>query len=201
MKRILQSGWMAALLGTLLFLGTMALSWTSISLPTPKPPTETGPTPRSASLTENASFVELDQLIADLQQQKAALAEREKQLREWEDRLQSEIAEINQITQRVYQAQRLIEGLLLNVETNEPPNLRRLAKTYAAMAPETAAGILRQLEDVAIAKILVFMKEEEMARLLEAFSQLGAPEAKRAAEISERLRLAAVRGTAERSKS
>jgi flagellar motility protein MotE (MotC chaperone) len=60
---------------------------------------------------------------------------------------------------------------------------------YASMAPENAVLILKQMEDVALVKILTLMKDSEAAPILEALGKQSEAEAKHAAIISERLRL------------
>ena len=69
----------------------------------------------------------------------------------------------------------------------------KLAKVYANMTPESAATVLGELDDQGIAKIVVFMKDAEMAAIFEAWSKKGQAESKRAAALSERLRLASFR--------
>lgn len=188
MIKLLQSGWMAALLGCILFSATIVLCWKSVSLPTATSRGAKAPKPTTVSLIDNVSYAELDQLIAELQRERTALAERDKELKEWEVRLAAERAEIVAITQHVDVVKTQIESSLLQVQTNQIANLKRQAKTYAAMAPESAASLFRNLDDADVARILAFMKEAEVARILEAFTRLGPAESKRAAEIADRSR-------------
>ncbi len=188
MIKLLQSGWMSALLGCILFSATMVVSWKSVPLPTASLRGEKAPKPTTVSLIDNASYAELDHLIAELQRERTALADREKELKEWELRLQAERAELNVITQQVEVVKSQIESGLLQVQTNQISNLKRQAKTYAAMAPEAAANLFKNLDDADVARIIAFMKEAEVARILEAFTRLGPAESKRAADIAERSR-------------
>jgi flagellar motility protein MotE (MotC chaperone) len=57
------------------------------------------------------------------------------------------------------------------------------------MAPDSAANILQQLDDIGVVKILIHMKDEEIARILEAMTKLGGDQMKRVAEITDKLRL------------
>jgi flagellar motility protein MotE (MotC chaperone) len=82
---------------------------------------------------------------------------------------------------------------VLRVREEESANLKKLAKVYAAMSPDSAAAIFGELDDTAVVKIMVFMKDGETAAILESLAKKGQPQAKRAAELSERLRLATYR--------
>jgi flagellar motility protein MotE (MotC chaperone) len=88
---------------------------------------------------------------------------------------------------------------VLRIRDEETANLKKLAKVYSAMEPENAAKILAEMDDVSIIKIMVFMKEAETASIWEAFAKKGQPEAKRAAALSDRLRLVAYRSNAAKS--
>ena len=57
------------------------------------------------------------------------------------------------------------------------------------MTPDGASTIMKSFDDDQIVKILATMKEAEAALILESISKGGEAEAKRAALISEKLRL------------
>ena len=132
---------------------------------------------------------EVDLLIEELKQEKEALAKREAQLNELADRLQAERQEINLVTQAISQLQAQFDSNVVRVLAEEAPNVKKLARTYAAMTPEGVVPILKQLEETTLVKILSNMKDSETAPILEAMARGGEAEAKRAAAISERLRL------------
>jgi flagellar motility protein MotE (MotC chaperone) len=120
--------------------------------------------------------------------EKEALARREKDLNELAERLQTERMEINVVTQAVHQLQAQIEASIVRISAEEVTNIKKLARTYAAMSPEGAAPIMKELEEGTLIKILAVMRETETAPILEALSRLGADEAKRVAQVTERLR-------------
>jgi flagellar motility protein MotE (MotC chaperone) len=138
---------------------------------------------------------EVDLLITELKNQKAAVAAKEKQLQELAMRLEAERAEISVVTQAVHRMQIEFDRNIVRVKEEETANLRKLAKVYSGMTPEGAAAILRQMDDDQIVRFMVFMKDADTAPLLESFAKLGEPEAKRAALISERIRTATFRNT------
>lgn len=183
-----QSTWTASVVGMLLYLATTGLVW--------KPPSATDPTanPAEAATRSNgASWAfhnpEVDLLIVELKQEKASLAKREAQLKELAERLQAERLEINLVLQAVQQLQTEFDNNIVRVTAEEATNVKKLARTYAAMTPEGAAPILKQMDETTLVKILATMKESETAPILEAMAQQGEANAKRVAAISERLRL------------
>jgi flagellar motility protein MotE (MotC chaperone) len=188
MIKILQSGWMTAVLGALTYLGvTAALLASSKSLPHPQARVEAEPA-GGRGPSWDFSNPEVDRLISELGKEKQALATREQQLNELATRLQAERAEINQVTQSVLRLQQEFDRNALRVREDEAANLRKLSKIFATMTPEGATAIVRQMEDEEIAKLLVIMKESEAAPLLENLAKLGEAEARRADALSERLR-------------
>lgn len=131
---------------------------------------------------------ELDRLVAELQQEKEALAQRNQQLQELAARLEAERAELTIVTQAIHRLRTEIEQKVVQVREEEAANLKRLAKIYANMSPEGAAGILKQMEDEPALKFMVFMKDAETGPILEALSKLSEADAKRAATLTDRLR-------------
>jgi flagellar motility protein MotE (MotC chaperone) len=198
MIKLLQSSWMVSAIGAVLYGFTTFLCWHN-----PRPPKGGSVAPaKQAETGPSWEFKnpELEQLIADLKKEKGALNQREQQLNDLAARLQAERQEINQVTQTVRELQLDLDRTVLRVQEEETANLKKLAKTYAAMAPENAAAVLQQLEDPAVVKILVFMKEEEAAAVLESLAKRGEAEAKRVASLSERLRLSVFRKTTDKAK-
>ena len=133
---------------------------------------------------------ELDQMIAELRQAREAVRVREHDLQELEGRLKSEWQEIGAITQRISRFQAELDQTISRVKEEEAGNLKRLSKIYSAMSPEGAAKILQEMQEEQIVKILVLMKETETAPILENLAKEGPNAARRAASISDRLRLA-----------
>jgi hypothetical protein len=188
MIRLLQSNWTASILGTVVYL----LATLALCRPYAHPPvrlvrettSHRGPGPSWAFHSPEA-----DLLITELKQEKEALAAKEKELKDLALRLQSERAELGQITQAVQQLQAEFDQNITRVRAEETVNLKKLAKTYAAMTPDGAASIFKALDDDSAVKIMMFMKETETAPILEALAKPGEVQAKRVAAISERLRL------------
>jgi flagellar motility protein MotE (MotC chaperone) len=132
---------------------------------------------------------EVDELIADLQHQKNVLDDREHQLNDLAARLKVERDEITVVRQNVTEMQANFDRDVVSVGEEETANLKRLAKIYAAMSPEGAAGIFHEMKDDEVVKVFVFMKDGETAPILEVMAHLGPTDAKRVAQISERLKV------------
>jgi flagellar motility protein MotE (MotC chaperone) len=194
---------MIAMVGTMIFLATIVVFLRPHKVLTKAHRTsaaQASPTDKDLfSLSENNPDIE--QMIAEIKKEKAALAERERKLGQLEDRLLTERAEINQVTQTVHQLQIQFDASVVRVREEETANLKKLAKIHAAMSPEGAALILKEMTDDQIVKILVFMKDDDAAPILETMSKLGKDDSRRVAGISERIRLAAFRPIAAKNKN
>jgi hypothetical protein len=186
MLKLLQSTWTAAAVGALTFMGTLLLLWHQ--LPRPTPARVADPVLASGPGFALAANPEIDLLIADLRQRSLELDTREQGLRELDLRIQAKAAELTPITQEVARLKQVIDDTFVRVEASEAANLKRLAKTYSAMAADNAAAILRRLEDSGVVKILAHMSEKEMAAVLEALAAPGGEETARVARLSEMLR-------------
>jgi flagellar motility protein MotE (MotC chaperone) len=187
MMRILKSNGMPVLLAVLSYSATTVLCWH-----TPMPAaaeSEMVESSRPAEPSWNFRNPEITQLVLDLSREREAVTQRQAQLDELASRLQAERQELNQVTQNVFRMQREFDRNVLRIRDEETANLKKLAKIYATMSPDGATTILKEMEEEQIVKIMVFMKENETAPILETLAKSGTDQAKRAALISERLRL------------
>jgi flagellar motility protein MotE (MotC chaperone) len=194
MIRFLQSNWMSAAIGALIYLAVTVAVWRAPKIASP---VNTPAVARAASLPPSWEFrsSELDELIVDLQHQKQVLGDRERQLNELESRLKAERQEIVVITQNVGRMQAEFDRNVVRLHDEEIANLKRLAKIYATMSPEGAVSIFKEMKDDDIVKIFTYMKDAETAPILELLAQGSPADAKRAAQISERLKVVLYRNT------
>ncbi len=188
--KILKSSIVASVLGLILYAVVTALVWQAPPRIIEGEPTQEDIVAHAKEAKPSWEFQsqEADMLISELRIEKEALARREKDLNDLAERLQTERMEINVVTQAVHQLQVQIEASIVRISTEEVANIKKLARTYAAMSPEGAAPIMKELEEGTLIKILAVMRETETAPILEALSKLGAEEAKRVAQVTERLR-------------
>lgn len=186
MIKLFQSMWFANGLGLILYLATSVLAWRP-AIGTH----ETGKVKEAESAAPSGAFhnPEVIHLIDELRRERAALAEREKNLAELSARLEAERQELNQLTQNVQSLRMEFDLNVVRVHELEVSNLKKLGKIYAGMAPENAVPILRQMDETALVKIFGSMKESESGPILEVMGRGGEAESKLAATVSERLRL------------
>jgi len=192
---MLKSPWFIVLLGVLLGVGTSAfLVMKSVSgivaAQKPVKPVEQFVqfAPRDWTMRSN----EVEKLAKDLQEEKATLDARQKDLDDYSERLVNERKEIEKVRVQVDEMRKLVTDNLPKLDASEKVNIKSLAKTYATMAPADAVAVLREMDDSTIVKILSVMKADvvgaifqEMARTKDGDTTL----ATRAAHLSDQLRL------------
>jgi flagellar motility protein MotE (MotC chaperone) len=188
--KILQNSLVASILGLVLYAVVTVLVWKTPVPHAAGEPSQEEIVAHAKQAVPSWEFQsqEADLLIEELRTEKAALAKREKDLKDLAERLNAERLEINVVTQAVHQLQAQVEANIVRINAEEAVNIKKLSRTYAAMSPEGAAPIMKEMEEPTLIKILAVMKEAETAPILEAMSKLGADEAKRVARITERLR-------------
>jgi flagellar motility protein MotE (MotC chaperone) len=189
MVRIFQSAWATMLIGGILFWGTAAAL-----LKPGKFHIVQAETPEAAmrSLASGPSWKfrnpEMDQWIEEIKQEKEALNAREQQLKDLETRLNTERQEISAATQTVYQLQTDFDKNVVRLTSQDANNLKRQAKLLSAMSPEGASATLNQMSDDDVVRILFTMKADDASLALDTLSKGGKDQAKRAADIIERMR-------------
>jgi len=194
MMQFLQTKWMAVVAGVLAYAAT---TWFCL-----RPQQQINhaaamlrvrQSPAMAKLPDGPSWTfqnpEMTQLLAELKNEREALRVRASQLDELEARLQAERKEIYAVTQAVYQVRADLDKVVTRVSEEEAVNLKKLAKVYTTMSPEGAARILKEMDDDQVVKILTLMRGAEPAPILENLGQGSKEDARRAAMLSNRLRL------------
>jgi flagellar motility protein MotE (MotC chaperone) len=190
MIRTLQSSWVTALVGCLIYLAvTIVLlnpSHIQITVPAIQ---ETAVANQSDDLPSwKFRNPEFEQWNAEMRREKESMALREQQLQDLQTRLESDRHELMVVTQTVYQLQSEFDRNVVRIKDQESENLKRQAKVMAAMSPEGAAGLINEMSDEDATRILFTMKPDEASQVLEAMSKTGHAGAKRAATITEQLR-------------
>jgi flagellar motility protein MotE (MotC chaperone) len=188
MIRLLQSSWLAALAGCLVYLGSMVvflhpgklqLAWKAAA------EEKRAPADEPSWKFTNPEF---DKWVEEIKHQREAIALRDQQLQELQARLDSERQELNVATQTVYQLQAEFDKNVIRIKDQEFNNIRRQAKVIAGMSPEGAASLIGEMPEDDAVRILVTMKTDEAGAILETLSKTGKPEAKLAAHLTEKMR-------------
>jgi flagellar motility protein MotE (MotC chaperone) len=185
MIRILQSPVFAATVGCLLYLGTTVAVLNPAKFAAFKMPV----TDYSAADDPSWKFrnPEFDQWVAQIKNEKENLDLREERLNELQTRLNAELQEISTVTQTVSQLQANFDKSLVRFKAGEADNLKHQVKLMSAMSPEGAIAMLNEMPDDDAVKILFSMKDDVASLILDTMSKSGKPQAKRAAELTERL--------------
>jgi flagellar motility protein MotE (MotC chaperone) len=132
---------------------------------------------------------ELEQMLAEVKAEREALNTRRQELAELEARLKSEWQEIGVVTQRVARLQAEVEKTFVSVKRDEAVNLKKLARMYASMKPDSAAKIIFEMDDSQVVRILAMMKDTEAAAIMQTQAKQDKAELKRVATLSDQLRL------------
>lgn len=185
MTRILQSSWLTALLGCLLYLGT-----TFVALNPNKFAVNLAPAEDTVAEGPSWKFKnpEMDQWLAQIKDEKDSLALKEQQLTELQTRLDAERQEISTVTQAVAQLQMNFDQNVVRFQGQQTENVKHQAKLVSAMSPEGAAAVVTEMSDDDAVRLLFTMKVDTASAILDTISKRGKADAKRAAELTERLR-------------
>ena len=189
MTRWLTSGWVVALAGGLVYLATTALlirpaqfAGVRAVLAAAKLTPDNDPSWRF----KNPEF---QQWVAELKMEKSDLDARAQQLQALQTRLAAQQQEFIVATQSVYHLQAEFDKNVVRIKSQEVQNLSKQAKIIAGMSPEGAAKLISQMADDDVVRLLAIMKPDEAGIVLDSMSKLGKTEAKRAADLTARLRM------------
>ena len=188
MVRLLKSSWTVAVLGGLLYLATTAALLRPNRFQGLTIPTEGND---AAQDVPSWSFKnpEFDQWVEELKHERETLAQRAQQLQELQKRLDAERQEILIVTQTVHQLQMDFDKNVVRLKDQEMENLKRQSKIVSAMSPEGAAAMLNEMPEDQTVGVLFTLKPDASSLILDTLSKMGKTEAKRAAELTERLRV------------
>jgi flagellar motility protein MotE (MotC chaperone) len=188
MLRLFKSPWTIPLAGGLLYLATTA------ALIRPgqferEPDIPEAKLSASDDPSWNFRNPEFEQWVQELKQEREAVAQRAQQLQELQKRLDAERQEILSVTQTVYQLQMDFDKGVVRIGEQELENLKRQTKIVAAMSPEGAAAMLNEMPEDQTVEVLFTLKAESASLILDTLSKMGKTEAKRAAVLTERMKL------------
>jgi flagellar motility protein MotE (MotC chaperone) len=131
----------------------------------------------------------MDQWLSQMKSEKANLDSREERLDEMQTRLNAELQEITTATQTVSQLQDNFDKNVIRFDAQQTENIKHQAKLMSDMSPEGAIAMLNEMPDDDAVRILFTMKDDVASVLLDTWSKAGKEQAKRAAILTEKLRL------------
>ena len=187
MARILKSPWTVPLLGGFLYLATTFAVLCLARFERPAQLTaRLSPNDGPSWKFRNPEF---EQWVQELKQERESVAQRSQQLQDLQKRLESERQEILSVTQMVHQLQMEFDKSVVRIKEQELDNLKHQTKIVAAMSPEGAAAMLNEMPEDESVGVLFMLKPDAASSILDTLSKLGKTEAKRAAELTERIKL------------
>lgn len=137
--------------------------------------------------------IEIENLSNELKEERARLQKQADLLEQREMRMAAEEKELALMRGEIEGLRKEIAEKVIAIREDEAKNLRSLAQTYSNLTPRAAVAIIRELDDVTAVKILFLMKPDTVGPIFEEMSKTsgtdGSPLARRAAILSEKLRL------------
>jgi len=136
--------------------------------------------------------IEIENLANELKGERDRLRKQTEQLDRREAQIAAEGQELNKVRLEVEGLRQEIATKVVEINADEVKNIRGLAQTYTNLSPRAAVAILREMDDIMVVKILATMKPDVVAPIFEEMSKTTGPDgplAKRAATLSDRLRL------------
>jgi flagellar motility protein MotE (MotC chaperone) len=136
--------------------------------------------------------VEMDNLSSDLKDERAKLRKQSDVLDQREARIAAEEKELDRVRANIEALRKEIADKVTEVTADEVKNVRTLAQTYTSLSPRAVVAIFKEMDDVTCVKILSQMKPDVVGPIFEEMSKGtdgDVPLARRAAALSERLRL------------
>ena len=133
--------------------------------------------------------VEIESLANDLRDERGRIKLRDDQLAQREARLNAEQQELEKTRKQIGEMRVAIDQRLIEVTDGEAANLKKLALTYGTLTPKSAVAIFREMDDTTLVKLFSLMKPDTVGPIFEEMGKQSASDAKRAALLSERLRM------------
>ncbi|MCX6954716.1 MAG: hypothetical protein NTV51_21380 [Verrucomicrobia bacterium] len=137
--------------------------------------------------------IEIDNLSNELKEERARLKKQAELMDQRAARLAAEEKELGKVRSDIETLRKEIADKVVEINADETKNLRTLAQTYASLTPRGAVAIFREMDDGTAVKILSLMKSDLVGPIFEEMSKTASPDgtplARRAALLSEKLRL------------
>lgn len=187
--KLLTSGWVLAVIAALLNLGTTGglIIAERDSILHPGAAAAKDALPRFWSFRAD----DVDALVADLNDQRVKLIQRQGDLDKLAAHIEAERQELEKTRADIGAIRDEISTEIPQIQASERKNIKTLAQTYSDVNPQAAVAIFREMDETTCAKLLSVMKPDKVAAILQEMSQEDKDETmtKRAARISDKLRL------------
>ncbi|HKB92204.1 MAG TPA: hypothetical protein VKC60_16935 [Opitutaceae bacterium] len=146
--------------------------------------------------TKEAPFgfwtAEIENIVSDLKQEKTMLLKRREEMDQREARYAAERTELDKLRKDIEVMRNEISHQLIDVSNDEAKNLRTLSQTYSSLTPKAVVMLFKDMDDDTVVKLVSIMKTDVAAPIFEEMAKQGINDpkiSKRAAELSEKLRM------------
>lgn len=167
--KLLTSPWGIALVAALAYIGTSTLvvmrGLTHKEEPV-IPPTERPP--KIWSFKTEA----VDQLIAELKDERAKFTEEQKGIETMRAQLTSERAELTHVRDEIKTLRDELDQRVVKIEETDLKNLKTLANQYSAMKPATTVSIFKEMDEDMVVRIIGTMKADKITAILEEMAKV-----------------------------
>jgi flagellar motility protein MotE (MotC chaperone) len=141
----------------------------------------------------NFRTTEINKMITDLAEQRAALQAREEQIGADEARITSERKENERIREEITRSRKELTDFIVEMRSGEAAHLREQVAIFNSMTPDGIVSVFNEKSDAEVVKILALMKPDIVAQILETMmAQPAQPNAptpqKRAATLLDMLK-------------
>ena len=138
--------------------------------------------------TDVESRKNVNKLMEDLQNERAAIRKKDAELKGREEMLRQQQEVLLLLKADLQQLQGKLEETTVRTTLSEQSNLKRLADVYGKMEPESMATLLGKMEKDRAASILRLLNERQAGAVLNAAVASGTNGAKNAADWSDSIR-------------
>jgi hypothetical protein len=111
---------------------------------------------------------EINRMILDLADQRAAFQKREEVVAAEEARIVSERKENERIRDEINRTRKELSGYIVEIKGQEVARLREQVAILSNMAPENIVAVFNEKPDTEVVKFLALMKPDMVAQILEA---------------------------------
>lgn len=136
--------------------------------------------------------LEIENLAAELKDQRAVLKKTEEELKLRAERLNAERQELSKQREQLEAMRTDIASRVVTIQADEVKNLKSLVATYSNLTPKATLTLFKEMDDVMVVKLLSLMKTDVTTPLFEEMSKQAATDpvvARRVANLTEKLRL------------
>lgn len=137
--------------------------------------------------------IEIENLSSELKEDRDRLKKRMQEIDQREARVTASEKELAKARTDIEAIRKDISDRVIEMSADETVNLRKLSQTYANLTPRAVVAIIREMDDTTAVKILAQMKPDVVGPIFEEMTKNAAadgnPMARRAAILSEKIRL------------